>query len=178
MGPESGRIARWGGAAQNRGNPCMLLADKDNMRALSIRQPYAELILRGIKTCEYRSRPTKLLGERFWIYASKGRDVTISSDGERESKPVWSTDLGMPGDGLPNWMIELAEQVKLIGPDDILPRGVIVGSAVIARCDATDPWPLSPNPSPMYRWRLTDVRRECEHRKPTRHPQPVWFKPF
>jgi predicted transcriptional regulator len=26
------------------------------MRALSIRQPYAELILRGIKTVEYRSR--------------------------------------------------------------------------------------------------------------------------
>jgi hypothetical protein len=28
------------------------------MLALSIRQPYAELILRGIKTVEYRSRPT------------------------------------------------------------------------------------------------------------------------
>ncbi len=28
------------------------------MRALSIRQPYAELILRGIKKIEYRSRPT------------------------------------------------------------------------------------------------------------------------
>ena len=30
------------------------------MRALSIRQPYAELILRGIKTIEYRSRPTRI----------------------------------------------------------------------------------------------------------------------
>jgi predicted transcriptional regulator len=29
------------------------------MRALSIRQPYAELILRGIKTVELRSRSTR-----------------------------------------------------------------------------------------------------------------------
>jgi hypothetical protein len=38
------------------------LADKKGMRALSIRQPYAELILRGtcgeqIKPIEFRSRP-------------------------------------------------------------------------------------------------------------------------
>jgi hypothetical protein len=41
------------------------LADKSKMRALSIRQPYAELILRGpavsrIKPIEFRSRPTKM----------------------------------------------------------------------------------------------------------------------
>ena len=41
------------------------------MRALSIRQPYAELILRGEKTIEYRSRPTRIIGERFYIYASR-----------------------------------------------------------------------------------------------------------
>ncbi|MCH8824803.1 MAG: ASCH domain-containing protein [Planctomycetes bacterium] len=34
-------------------------ADGQSIRALSIRQPYAELILRGIKTIEYRSRPTR-----------------------------------------------------------------------------------------------------------------------
>ena len=37
--------------------------------ALSIRQPYAELILRGLKTAEYRSRPTRKR-ERVLIYAS------------------------------------------------------------------------------------------------------------
>ena len=42
------------------------------MRALSIRQPYAELILRRIKTVEYRSRPTRVIGRRFHVYASKG----------------------------------------------------------------------------------------------------------
>lgn len=40
------------------------------MLALSIRQPYAELVLRGIKTVEYRSRPTKIIGERFYLYAA------------------------------------------------------------------------------------------------------------
>jgi hypothetical protein len=45
------------------------------MRALSIRQTYAELIpstssgqaLRGIKTAELRSMPTTIVGERFYI---------------------------------------------------------------------------------------------------------------
>ena len=58
------------------------------MRALSIRQPYAELILRGIKTIEYRSRPTRILGERFYIYAA-GKWP--------RSGRVWSGDLSMPG---------------------------------------------------------------------------------
>lgn len=40
-------------------------------RALSIRQPYAEQILRGVKTSEFRSRPTKVLGEAFLIYAAR-----------------------------------------------------------------------------------------------------------
>lgn len=40
------------------------------MRALSIRQPYAEQILLGTKKIEYRSRPTSIICERFYIYAS------------------------------------------------------------------------------------------------------------
>ena len=39
------------------------------LRALSIRQPWAEQILRGEKTVEYRSRPTNIRGE-VYIYAS------------------------------------------------------------------------------------------------------------
>ena len=39
------------------------------LRALSIRQPWAELILRGEKTVEYRSQPTNIRG-RVYIYAS------------------------------------------------------------------------------------------------------------
>jgi hypothetical protein len=89
------------------------------MLALSIRQPYAELILRGIKTVEYRTRPTKIIGERFDIYAAKAK----------AARPIWSDDLrvGTP----PAWMIELAKQVKLIEPGALLPSGVTVGSAAI-----------------------------------------------
>ena len=53
------------------------------MRALSIRQPYAELILRGIKTAELRSMSTTIVGERFYIYACKAK----------AKQPIWSDDL-------------------------------------------------------------------------------------
>jgi hypothetical protein len=43
------------------------------MRALSIRQPYAEQILRGTKKVEYRGRPTSIR-ERVYIYASMTPD--------------------------------------------------------------------------------------------------------
>ena len=92
------------------------------MRALSIRQPYAELILRGIKTVEYRSRPTRIIGERFWIYAA--------GEWPRKSgTPVWSTDLCAPVDGLAPWMVELANGLLLF-PGDV-PAGGIVGTAGI-----------------------------------------------
>ena len=38
-------------------------------RAISIKQPYVELILRGKKNFEYRSRPTNIR-ERVFLYAS------------------------------------------------------------------------------------------------------------
>jgi hypothetical protein len=40
------------------------------LRALSVRQPYAELIMRGEKTVEYRSKPTNVRG-RVYVYAAK-----------------------------------------------------------------------------------------------------------
>ena len=131
------------------------------MLALSIRQPFAELILRGIKTVEYRSRPTRVIGRRFHIYASKGT----------AKKAVWSRDLVVPGEAPPAWMIELAGQVGMIEPGALalLPRGVIVGSAVIEKVSRVDS---------MYRWHLADVRRATKLRKPDGHPQPAWFRPF
>ncbi len=45
-----------------------------NMRALSIRQPYAEQILRGTKKFEYRGRPTHIR-ERVYIYAAMNPGV-------------------------------------------------------------------------------------------------------
>jgi hypothetical protein len=134
------------------------------MRALSIRQPYAELILRRIKTVEYRSRPTRIIGERFFIYASK----RSAFSGQRSAK-AWSHDLSTMSDP-PQWMIELAQQVGMIEPGTLLPTGVIVGSAVIEK--------VSDLSGGFYGWHLADVQRIDHPRKPRKHPQPVWFKPF
>ena len=41
----------------------------ERMRAISIRQPWVELILRGKKTKEYRSKRTKKFG-KVYLYAS------------------------------------------------------------------------------------------------------------
>jgi len=177
------------------------------MLALSIRQPYAELILRGIKTVEYRSKPTRMVGRRFYIYASKG----TGNSGQGTGK-AWSKDLAMaePG-GLPEWMVELAEQIKLIPPGLELPRGVIVGSAVIEKCEEVERVVSGQLPvasgekvvsgqlpvaredqetsssllatnnwqlATMYRWHLAEVQRAKKLRKPRGHPQPVWFEPF
>ena len=138
------------------------------MRALSIRQPYAELILRGIKRIEYRSKPTKIVGERFWIYASKNKlPVTVAQ------ARVWSNDLSteLP----PPWIAELANHLELF--DEELPTGVIVGSAVIEK---VVPFRRSPliNHRPPFEWHLISIERARTLRKPTGHPQPVWFNPF
>src|SRR5205823_5046542 len=110
-----------------RVDPWLNPSDEWTMRALSIRQPFAELILRGIKTAELRSRSTRIVGERFWIYASRKKWSVGSGQW-----PVKSADnIVVPTEKLPAWMIELAEQVKMIPSDALLPTGVIVGSAVI-----------------------------------------------
>ena len=145
------------------------------MLALSIRQPFAELILRGVKTVEYRSRPTRVIGRRFYLYASrKTEPVAAEQFAERAAKRIWSDDLavttrtgGRGGRGRhpPAWMLELAEDL-ILGK---LPTGVIVGTAVIERVSQV---------GNLYCWHLTDVDRAKTLRKPKGHPQPVWFKPF
>lgn len=56
-------------ARQSGGWP-MLKTEGRRQRALSIRQPFVELILRRKKRAEFRSQPTRLRG-RVWLYASK-----------------------------------------------------------------------------------------------------------
>ena len=136
------------------------------MRALSIRQPWAELILRGVKTVEYRSRPTRVIGERFWIYASK-QPAAGGGRGRGKAAGVWSRDLAAAGAGPPRWMWELAEELILRGG---LPTGVIVGSAVIEKVTGDD--------AAGFQWYLAGVERAEHLRKPKGHPQPGWFRPF
>lgn len=74
------------------------------VRALSVRQPYAELIMQGKKKIEYRSIRTKIIGERVYIYACKQFAV---------SEAAW-------------------KKVKT-KPED-LPRGVLIGTVIIKKC--------------------------------------------
>ena len=69
----------------------------------------------------------------------------------------------------PEWLLELAEQLRLIEPGTPLPTGMIVGSAVIEKVSRVDS---------VYRWHLAGARRARRLRKPEGHPQPVWFEPF
>ena len=139
------------------------------MRALSIRQPYAELILRGLKTIEYRSRPTHIIGERFYIYASKGNGTSFGPSRHRATpRSAWSHDLANADPPPPPWMLELAHALVL----GELPVGVIVGSAIVEKVSPPDP------SDGMYRWHLADVLRARRLRKPKGRPQPVWFMPF
>ena len=79
------------------------------MKALSIRQPHAEAIMRGVKPIEFRSQSTKIRG-RIHIYASLGR---------------YSAE-------------EEAEMMAMYGIDDVaiddLPRGVLIGTVEIYDC--------------------------------------------
>ena len=88
-------------------------------RALSIRQPHAEAIMRGVKQIEYRSRLTKIRG-CIHIYASLRR---YSADDE-------------------------AEMMEDYGIDDVacddLPRGVLIGTVELYDCDGGDWYLRSP----------------------------------
>ncbi len=52
-----------------------------------------------------------------------------------------------------------------------LPTGVIVGTAIVSRCER------APH-NGLYCWHLANVERIARPRKPKRQPQPVWFRPF
>lgn len=136
------------------------------MRALSIRQPYAELILRGLKTVEFRSRSTTIIGQRFWIYASMKPAWTSASRS-------WSTDLSV--EEAPSWLLDLADGLKLY--PELLPRGLIVGSAVI---DRVTPWDADDGLGyeGLWRWHLRDVERCDKPVRPKGQPQPVWWLPL
>ncbi len=100
------------------------------MRALSIRQPWAELIMRGQKTIEYRTRVTHIRGQ-VHIYASLGR---YHPDDEAE----WADEFG----------VDVAQ----------LPRGVVVGTVELIDCVPDDDgfrWCLS-NPTRACELRKPD----------------------
>ncbi len=125
-------------------------------RALSIRQPWAELIMRGIKTIEVRSQPTNVRA-RVYIYASEGRAQAADE----------------------------ARVERRFGIDvDALPRGVVIGTVEIGGCRPVRPadsracaFRVAPG-SADYGWLLQRPVRLARLRRPKNRPQPVWFTPF
>lgn len=78
----------------------------EKLKGLSLRQPWAELVIRGEKTVEYRSRPVNIRG-RIYIYASLGR---LHADDEADAAEEYGLDV------------------------DGLPRGVVIGTVEITDC--------------------------------------------
>jgi hypothetical protein len=127
------------------------------MKALSIRQPWAELILRGDKTVEARTKRTTKRGERVYIYAGLQR---IESEAEARIAAEFGIDL------------------------EALPRGVIVGTVEIVGCEPLRPEHSQSacfrvtRTTGGYAWHLANPRRARTRRKPKGHPQPSFFTPF
>jgi len=126
------------------------------VRALSVRQPFAELILRGIKTVEVRSRRTHVRG-RVYVYASRTRDN--------------------PGDEA---RVSRKHRIDV----DALPRGVLVGTVEIVDCsplrrpDSKAAGFAITDPAGLFAWHLARPRRAARKLTPAKQPQPVFFNPF
>lgn len=126
------------------------------MRALSVRQPWAELIILGHKTIEVRSRRTNIR-ERVHIYAGRNR---IEADEEHRIAAQFGLDM------------------------DKLARGVLVGTVEIVGCrplnksDSPAACFEIDQAEGFYAWLLERPERALNLQTPTKHPQPVFFNPF
>jgi hypothetical protein len=171
------------------------------MRALSVRQPFAELILRGLKTVEYRSRATKIVGERFYLYAAgkwPARRAGAAAGGAAGGRTpagakakAWSLDLAMPTPAMPTSAgagdgpgtvgaaarpphLSLPWMAELANGLRLFPHGLPTGVIVgTAVIERVDQ-----RDDGMWQWHLAGVERAGRLRKPVGHPQPVWFEPF
>jgi hypothetical protein len=127
-----------------------------NIIALGIRQPWAELILRGIKTIEVRSQDTQVRGT-IYIYASKK-----FSDHPAARAALERHDL----------------------EPDRLPRGVVVGTVEIADTGTLGPADATAACLPAdaleqhYGWRLRNASRLAEPLLVRFLPYGVWFYPW
>lgn len=104
------------------------------MKALTIKQPYASLVIRGIKWIETRSwaAPQSLIGQELYIHAAK------------EWYPGWLK--WIDPDGSDGWKLEAIDNVGGESTEDCngscyykpwkygLPLGVILGTVVLYDC--------------------------------------------
>ena len=124
--------------------------------ALGIRQPWAELILRGIKTIEVRSQGTQIRGP-IYLYSSK-RPAEIPA--ARSAAKRYDVDLDSVTYGL------LVGVVEIIDSRDC--RAADAGSACVPRSLLKG----------RVGWQLANPQRLDEPLKPRFLPYGVWFYPF
>lgn len=127
-----------------------------NLIALGVRQPWAELIVRNVKTIEVRSQPTNVRGP-IYIYAAK-KVSTIP-----DATIAWQ-----------NANIDLSELPlgRIIGQVDILDCRPTQLSDTASACVSED---VLEN---QYAWVLQNGSRLAEPMKPRFLPYGVWFYPF
>lgn len=126
------------------------------MLALSIRQPWASLIMKAGKDIENRCWPTKVRG-RVLVHAAKGMTRTEHEDAiDFAVRAIRATPRG----GVTTRTVTLRE----LGFDfDMLERGGIIGSVEIVDCvtDSDSPWFMGehgfvlrdPRPIPFTPWK-------------------------
>ncbi len=125
-------------------------------RALGIKQPWVELILRGIKTLEIRSLATNVRGP-IYLYASRRQAA------EPHARRA-------------------AEQHRVL-PDELI-TGMIVGSVHLIDCRPVTPRDASAACLPeemlqtQYAWVLTHPQRFSQPRPVQFLPYGVWFYPY
>jgi len=127
-----------------------------SLPALGIRQPWAELIMRGVKTIELRSSQTKIRGT-IYVYASKTLAKTSHA-------------------------IEAATQAEIT--TETLPTGTLIGTVeIVASFPATaEHEEASGVPASLlkgkYGWKLANPKRIKSPIVPQFLPYGVWFYPF
>lgn len=126
------------------------------MIALGVRQPWAELILRGIKTIEVRSTGISIRGP-IYIYASKKlADITAA---------------------------ETAARKYNLNPDT-LPKGFVVGTVEIVDCTLCKARDSAAACVPRkylkkrFAWHLENAKRLEEPLTVKHLPYGVWFYPW
>lgn len=127
-----------------------------NLIALGIRQPWAELILRGIKSIEVRSLATSVRGP-IYIYASK---AVANSEPARAAANRHQLDV------------------------DSLPRGALVGTVEVIGCRICQPQDCEAACVPVelltgkQGWQVANPQRLEAPLEVRFLPYGVWFYPF
>ena len=106
------------------------------MKTLSIRQPWASLIIKGFKDVENRSWRTSIRGE-IAVHASASKTEDDWDDAIITASMIQTITFSEAKE----WLI------KTIGDSDKLPRGVILGTVEIADCkrERTSLWHFEEN---------------------------------